>query len=188
MVQPAGDVHGPGRRAAPDGLGRGQGGAADPRARLVHAVEDRIVRGVEAPAAKERVVRGHPHGFEVVGPVHAGQRGVVGRGGHEQAYPRPVEHAELAGEGHGELHPDRVHRVVTHVIGEQRLVPDHRRRLRHGAHGATWDAAASMASNWDPALLDRVLALMSLSIRSVRLGFLGADTSFRPSRSSEIRH
>jgi hypothetical protein len=137
VVQAARDVHRPRRRAAPDRFRRGEGGAADPGARVVHALEDRIVGSVEAPAAEERVVRSAAHGREIVGPVHPGQRRVVGRGGHEKLDAGAVEDAELAGEGHGELDPDRVHRMVTHVVGEQRLVPHHRSRLRHGLHAPT---------------------------------------------------
>jgi hypothetical protein len=134
VVQAAGDVHRPDALAVPHRLGGRDGGPADPGAGLMHAVEHRVVRGVEAPAGEERVVRGEPDRVEVVRPVHPGQRGLVGRLRRDHADRWAVQHAELTGQRHGELDTHRVERVVAHVVAEQGPVPDHRRRaVRHAA-------------------------------------------------------
>ena len=54
--------------------------------------------------------------------MHGQQLRLVGGAGATSA--EPVQHAELAGQADGQVQADRVHRVVTEVVGQVALVPD----------------------------------------------------------------
>ena len=122
------------RSARPSAISRAaaQRAAADQRAGLVHPVEDRVVVGAEAvpgssPASP--APRGPPSRYD--GDVHPLQLGV--RRGLRLEELDPLQHAELAGEPHGQVEPDRVERVVAaEVVGEELRCPHHRGSRAHG--------------------------------------------------------
>jgi hypothetical protein len=141
VMQATGDVDRAGGRTGPDGLGRRDARAADAGGSLVHAVEDGVVGGVEAPAAEERVDRGAPDRVEIVRAMDACEIGLGRRLGRDHADARAIEDAQFPGQSHGELDAHGIERVFAHVVVEQGPVPHHRgRRINHDGHAATLSA------------------------------------------------
>ena len=98
----------------------------------MHAREDGIVRGVQA-VPDPGVVRRPPDGVQVLRGVDAGEQGVVGRLRADQPSIRRVEHAQRAGQRHGQCQPHRMQWVVgPHVVLQVPVVPDDRSRAAHG--------------------------------------------------------
>ena len=118
------------RLAAPDRAGRGQRGPGHQRGRLVHAREDRVVRGAEpVPAVGQAVPARLAHRVDVLGVVHQLELGHRrGRRGHHR-HVRPVQQAERAGQRDRQLDPHRGQRMTrAEVVPGQALVPDQRER------------------------------------------------------------
>ena len=158
VVQPAGDVDRVLGLAGPDRAGRRERGARDQRGGLVHAGEGRVVRGADAArqVGVPRVGAGRLDGLDVLLLVHQQQLVVGRRLGPDQRHVRQVEHAELAGQPHGEVDPQRVERVVrAEVVGDQRLVPRHTDRRAHAGHATRRTGRLTRCAGRRPGRADR---------------------------------
>ena len=133
MVQAAGDVHRVRRLAVPDRPGRGQRGPGHQRGRLVHAREDRVVRGAEpVPAVGPAVPARLAHRVDVGGVVHQLELGHLRERRGRYRHVRPVQQAERPGQRDGQLDPHRGQRMTrAEVVPGQALVPDQRERAAH---------------------------------------------------------
>jgi hypothetical protein len=126
VVQAARDVRGVQRLPRPDLAERLEAGADDVGGRLVHAEEDGVVVAAEADLELGQAgVTGPLHRFDEGGVMDG--RDLVERRLGRRDHPEPAAgHLELMGQLHGELDPDRGHRVVrTEVVVGERRVEDH---------------------------------------------------------------
>ena len=132
VVQAARDVHRAVRPALRDLPRRRERAAADQAAGLVHVREDRVVVGAQAVHRVAALSGARAHGRHVgrrVDPLHLG-----GRAGSGSRSSTPSRNAELAGQPHGQVEPDRVERVVrAQAVGEELRRPHHRGSRAHGA-------------------------------------------------------
>jgi hypothetical protein len=135
VVQPSGEVHAVVDLARLDGERRQPAALGDPRGRLVHPGEHRVVGRAESASAvvELRVVRRPPDGVDVRGLVHPQEDDVLGRVHRaDDLDPRERQEAELGGQSHRELDADGGHRMPgAEVVGAEPVVPDDPYALAH---------------------------------------------------------
>jgi hypothetical protein len=133
VVQAAGQVDRVPGVSGQHGAGGVDRAAGDHGRGLVHPVEDRVV-GAAQPVRRERrvggIARRPPDGRDVVGLVYQPQHVVGGGAGRRETY--PIEDAEVAGQGKGQLQPARCQRVGgSQVVLEEVVTPDDQNGIAH---------------------------------------------------------
>ena len=139
VVQAAAEIDRPVDLAAGDRLRRVDRPTGDQRGVVVHAGEDRVVRGAEAvPDRTRKVLRRLPHRLDVVRGVDPGQHLVVGRLRLQHLV--VLEHAEFAGQRPGQFPAQRVQRMIAaQVVAQHARVPDHQRPVIRRTRRITHD-------------------------------------------------
>ena len=127
VMQPAGNVDRVLSSLLPDSARSCHRRTCDESARLVHALEDRVVRRAQ-PVSQIRAQWWSPgpaYRIEVLRVVHQGEQLIVGQLGAGDGYGRAVQHTHRPRERHREHDPHRRERVSgAEVVCRERVVPD----------------------------------------------------------------
>ncbi|MEJ7702966.1 MAG: hypothetical protein WKF47_04615 [Geodermatophilaceae bacterium] len=110
----------------------------------MHPVEDRVVGRTETVSGTVRVVRRPLHGLDIARRVDAQEQILAGQYRCQPGDGRCSEYPERLRQGDRELQADRVQGMIAaEGVVEHGLVPDHRDRVAHPAHGSDLDSATA---------------------------------------------